>query len=104
VEAKLGPGVPAAELDQVCRTTLEREDRPGHFPHHTGHGVGLLPHEPPYLIPGSSDVIHSGDVICVEPGLYFPGRGGVRLEEVYYITDDGIRPLTRYPRRLTRCN
>jgi Xaa-Pro aminopeptidase len=88
-------------VDRSCRGLLDDAVEGGVFPHHTGHGVGLRAHEPPYLIPGSQDVLRVGDVICVEPGLYFPGRGGLRLEEVFLVTDDGGQCLTGFPRALT---
>jgi Xaa-Pro aminopeptidase len=97
----LRPGMQAASVDRSCRGLLDDAVEGGVFPHHTGHGVGLRAHEPPYLIPGSQDVLRVGDVICVEPGLYFPGRGGLRLEEVFLVTDDGGQCLTGFPRALT---
>ena len=101
VEREMHPGARAATLDQTCRDLLDGAVEGGVFPHHTGHGVGLLAHESPYLVPGSEQQLRPGDVVCVEPGLYFAGRGGVRLEEVYLITDDGSRPLTGFPHVLT---
>jgi Xaa-Pro aminopeptidase len=95
------PGATAGDLDRRCRELLT--DAGGVFPHHTGHGVGLRAHEPPYLVPGSRDTLRTGDLVCVEPGLYFAGRGGVRLEEVFLVTEDGARPLTGFPRTLCEC-
>jgi Xaa-Pro dipeptidase len=98
------PGAVAGELDRRCRELLDDSVPGAAFPHHTGHGVGLGPHEAPHLVPGSRDVLRVGDVVAVEPGLYVPGVGGARLEEVYAVTDDGARPLTRFPRTLTECH
>lgn len=98
---ELRPGAQASSVDGTCRRLLDGAVEGGVFPHHTGHGVGLCAHEPPYLVPGSQEVLRVGDVICVEPGLYFAGRGGLRLEEVFLVTDDGGQCLTGFPRSLT---
>lgn len=101
LEAMIRPGAVAGELDRRCREVLEGSVPGAAFGHHTGHGVGLAPHEPPHLVPGSRDVLQPGDVVAVEPGLYVPGVGGARLEEVFLVTEDGAWPLTTYPRALT---
>lgn len=103
VEQRLRPGAIAGELDAACRAILDARGFGEYFPHHTGHGVGLFAHEPPYLVPESRDVVQEGDVVTVEPGVYLPGRGGLRLEEVYAIENDAARPLTTYPKALTEC-
>jgi Xaa-Pro aminopeptidase len=69
------------------------------FFHSLGHGVGLEVHERPYLGRVGDDLV-SGDVIALEPGLYRPGYGGVRLEDVAIVTDDGIEVVTDYPYEL----
>lgn len=104
LEALIRPGAVAGELDRRCRELLDGSVPGAAFPHHTGHGVGLAPHEPPHLVPASRDVLSVGDVVAVEPGLYIPGVGGARLEEVFLVTEDGAWPLTSFPRTLTECH
>jgi Xaa-Pro aminopeptidase len=67
------------------------------FTHALGHGVGLQIHEPPSLSTASRDTLRAGDVVTVEPGLYRPGVGGLRLEDLVLVTSDGAENLTRYP-------
>jgi Xaa-Pro aminopeptidase len=97
MEQHLRPGAVAGELDRRCREFVDAKARRALFPHHVGHGIGLRAHEPPYLVPGSRDCLRPGDVVAIEPGLYFAGRGGARLEEVYVITEGAARRLTRHP-------
>ena len=68
------------------------------FVHGTGHGVGLDVHELPRVTAGSDTVLAPGNVLTVEPGVYFPGFGGVRVEDLVVVTDDGCRPLTLHPK------
>lgn len=72
-----------------------------HFPHHAGHGLGLSHPEAPFIVPGSDEVLTSGDVITLEPGLYVPGVGGLRIERNYLITDSGFECLTHHEISLT---
>jgi Xaa-Pro aminopeptidase len=101
LESLLVPGAAAGELATRCRDLLVPEEVGAVFPHHTGHGVGLFGQEPPLLVEGNDDVVREGDVICVEPGLYVPGVGGLRLEDVFVVTARQPRRLTTFPRRLT---
>ena len=101
VEALIRPGALAGELDAVCRRSLEFGT--GVFPHHTGHGLGLFAQEPPYLVPDNPDSLRPGDVVAVEPGLYFEGIGGMRLEDVFEVTVGGCRRLNEFPRELVVC-
>ena len=87
-------GVPAAEIDAVARRTLERAGFEKAFIHHTGHGVGLGYHEnTPRLAPGSKDTLRAGMTHSVEPGIYVPGVGGVRLEVNVLVCEGGYRIL-----------
>ncbi len=100
VERLLRPGASAAELDRACRDVLESNDHNGVFPHHSGHGLGVFAQEAPFLVPGSSDTLAVGDVVAVEPGLYVPGVGGLRIEDAWEITSDLPRRLNAFPREL----
>jgi len=73
----------------------------GHFPSHTGHGLGLGHPEPPYLVPESIETLQAHDVVALEPGLFLPAVGGMRFERNYLITDCGHEMLTRHQLGLT---
>jgi Xaa-Pro aminopeptidase len=103
VERLLRPGASAAALDAACRSVLEDNDQDAVFPHHTGHGLGVFAQEAPFLVPGSSDSLAVGDVVAVEPGLYVPGVGGLRIEDAWEITPDLPRRLNAFPRELVMC-
>jgi len=100
-EKAIQPGLPTRELYAIVRSVFEREGMAQYFPHHAGHGVGILPSEEPRIIPGSDEILAAGMVITLEPGLYLPGQGGMRLEDNFLVTENGCRCLTHYPRRLT---
>ncbi|HYX69536.1 MAG TPA: aminopeptidase P family protein [Terriglobales bacterium] len=88
------PGVTVGEVDRAARRVLERAGLGRYFTHSTGHGVGLEIHEPPRLGRGEREVLQPGMVITVEPGVYLPGEGGVRIEDMLVVTDTGSRVLT----------
>ena len=92
------PGVKAGDIDGVCRAVIEEAGMGEAFLHGSGHGVGLDIHELPRVSSGSSAVLEPGNVLTVEPGVYFPGVGGVRVEDLLVVTDDGCRALTLYPK------
>ena len=100
--AAVRPGVATKEVDQVCRDTiagLEADWRTA-FVHGTGHGVGLDIHEAPSVGTTSADTLQVGDVVTVEPGVYFPEHGGVRIEDTVVVTETGCRPVTHFPKEL----
>jgi Xaa-Pro aminopeptidase len=101
-ERMLVPGARAADIDAATRAAAAI--RGESYPHHTGHGLGLRAPEPPFIVPGSDDVIRVGDVVAIEPGHYVAGVGGMRLEDVFLVTDAGARVLNNFPRRLTICS
>lgn len=101
--AALRPGTLACDVDAIIRTRLEAEGYGSYFPHHSGHGLGLDAQEPPFLIPADETPLQAGDVVAIEPGIYHPVTGGMRLEGNYLITPEGAVPLTRYPFQLIAC-
>jgi len=98
--AAVRAGRAAAEIDQVCREVIAEAGWADAFVHSTGHGVGLDIHEAPTVSATSGDTLAAGYVVTVEPGVYLPGLGGVRIEDTVVVTDDGCRPLTLAPKDL----
>ena len=96
--AAVRPGVEASEVDGACRSVIDEAGMGEAFVHGSGHGVGLDIHELPRVASGSTAVLEPGNVLTVEPGLYFPGFGGARVEDLLVVTDDGCRQLTLYPK------
>ncbi len=90
----IGPGVGGEDADEAARDADRDAGYGEHFGHGLGHGVGLEVHEAPRLGPRSEDVLAAGDVVTVEPGVYLPGRFGVRIEDLVLVTDDGLRNLS----------
>ena len=99
VEA-VADGVSCKQVDAVCREIIGEAGWGEAFLHSTGHGVGLDIHEVPSLSTRSEEVLATGEVVTVEPGIYLAGIGGVRIEDTVVVTDDGCRPLTCSPKAL----
>ncbi|MDI6872835.1 M24 family metallopeptidase [Candidatus Solincola sp.] len=97
---RIRPGVRAREVDRVAREVLEKAGYGKAFGHGLGHGVGLEVHEMPHLSPRSRDVLEEGMVFTVEPGVYLPGVGGVRVEDMVLVTSSRAEVLTSLPRSL----
>ena len=93
--AKAGPGVPASVVDGACREFIRKQGYEKRFGHGTGHGVGLEIHEAPSVSGRSKTILQPGMVITVEPGIYLPGKFGVRIEDMVLITKNGHEVLTR---------
>lgn len=93
----LRPGVHTAEVDKAAREVIQRYGYGDYFGHALGHGVGLEVHEGPVLSWQDGGVLEAGMVVTVEPAIYLPGWGGVRLEEMVLITEAGCEILTRAP-------
>ena len=97
----LKAGMTCAAGDALARDVIKAAGYGDYFGHSTGHGVGLQIHEAPSLSPGGGErVLQAGEVVTVEPGIYLPGRGGVRIEDMAVITADGIENLTKSPKNL----
>jgi Xaa-Pro aminopeptidase len=92
-------GVGGSEVDRACREVVEAAGWGEYFMHGTGHGVGLDIHEAPSLAKPSADILCSGQVVTVEPGVYIPGLGGARTEDTVVVTDAGCEVLTLTPKQ-----
>lgn len=92
--AAVQPGVTAQAIDQIARSTLEAAGYGDHFIHRTGHGLGIEVHEPPYIRPGNNEILQEGMVFSIEPGVYFPGEFGIRIEDIVVVTAAGVHTLT----------
>ena len=99
--ARIRPGMTGAEVDAVARRHIEKAGYGDAFAHSLGHSVGMEIHEGPNFSTGEKRVIKPGMVITVEPGIYLPGRLGVRIEDVVLVTRTGCECLTASPRELT---
>jgi Xaa-Pro aminopeptidase len=94
------PGVTAAEVDEATRSVLRKAKLDRYFTHSTGHGVGLEIHEPPRLGKNQSERLTPGMVVTVEPGIYIPGKGGIRIEDMIVVTEKGCEVLTPLTKEL----
>ncbi len=101
VEAALAtarPGVKAKDVDKAARDVIAAAGYGEYFVHRTGHGLGIETHEPPYITSTSETVLDTGMVFSIEPGIYLPGRFGIRLEEIVILREDGPEIMSSLPR------
>jgi Xaa-Pro dipeptidase len=96
----MAEGVAYQAADRAARSVIEDASYGEYFTHRLGHGLGLEGHEPPYLVEGNEDTFEVGNVVTVEPGVYVPDLGGVRVEDDVVLTEDGPESLTQFPRDL----
>ena len=94
------PGPTGAELDAVARDRIEAAGHGDHFGHGLGHGVGMEVHEAPRLARTGDTPLVAGNIVTVEPGVYLPGRGGVRIEDLVVVTEDGHDVLSSTTKEL----
>lgn len=94
------PGVTAEQVDAAARAVLAAEGLAEAFVHRTGHGIGLSVHEEPYIVAGNSLPLQEGMAFSVEPGIYFPGQWGARIEDIVIVTADGAESVNNRPHDL----
>jgi Xaa-Pro aminopeptidase len=98
------PGVTAEQVDAAARDVLAAEGLAEQFVHRTGHGIGLSVHEEPYIVAGNDLALAEGMAFSVEPGIYFPGAWGARIEDIVIVTSDGAMPVNNRPHDLVVVN
>ena len=94
------PGATGQDVDRAAREVIDDAGYGDYFIHRTGHGLGVEGHEPPFMMEANTESLIVGNVFTVEPGIYLPGRGGVRIEDDVVITEEGHRSLTTMTREL----
>jgi Xaa-Pro dipeptidase len=95
-------GMPAGQVDKLARDVIESGGYGDYFTHRTGHGLGMEAHEPPYIYQGNPLILEPGMVFTIEPGIYLPGKYGVRIEDDVVVEEEGLRSLTDLPRKVMR--
>jgi Xaa-Pro dipeptidase len=94
------PGVPCANVDLAARSVIDKAGYGAYFTHRTGHGIGMEAHEEPYMRGDNKHMLYPGMAYTVEPGIYLPGRGGVRIEDDVVVSKTGVEVLSDLPREL----
>jgi Xaa-Pro aminopeptidase len=98
--AEIKPGMTGVEADAIARDEIEAAGFGANFGHGLGHGVGMMVHEAPRLSTESSDTLAVGNIVTVEPGIYLPGLGGCRIEDLAVVRENGLQLLTTFPKEL----
>ncbi len=98
---KIRSGISGRDVDAAGREFIEKKGYGDNFIHGLGHGVGLNVHDPPRLSPSSNDVLTTGNIITDEPGIYIEGYGGVRIEDMVLVNEEGAQQLTRASKPLS---
>ena len=99
--AAVRPGVTAEQVDAAARDVVAAAGLAEYFVHRTGHGIGLSVHEEPYIVAGNDLPLAEGMAFSVEPGIYFPGHWGARIEDIVIVTADGALAVNTRPHELT---
>ncbi|MGW2543552.1 M24 family metallopeptidase [Kitasatospora sp. NPDC001574] len=94
------PGVSCQEIDRIARRVITEAGYGEYFIHRTGHGIGITTHEPPYLVEGEEQPLVPGMCFSIEPGVYLPGRFGVRIEDIVTVTEQAGRRFNNTPHEL----
>ena len=100
---KIRPGISLKEVDSAARTVIDKSGYGKYFGHGLGHGFGLEIHENPFMSPIKQGTLKANMVVTVEPGIYLPGWGGVRIEDDILVTEDGYEILSNLPKQLNDC-
>jgi Xaa-Pro aminopeptidase len=96
------PGVTAGSVDAAARDVITAAGYGEAFVHRTGHGIGVLTHEDPYIVGGNTQVLEPGMAFSIEPGIYLTGQHGARIEDIVVVTEDGVERLNRTTHALVR--
>jgi Xaa-Pro aminopeptidase len=94
------PGTPCEEVDATARRIIDEAGWGERFIHRTGHGIGIEEHEDPYIVSGNTELLEAGHAFSIEPGIYVPGRFGLRLEDIVVASDSGPLCMNRVDHRL----
>ena len=98
---KIGPGVPCQEVDRAARSVISQHGYGDYFIHRVGHGIGMTGHEDPYLVEGNDELLQPGMVVSDEPGIYIPGKWGIRIEDSVAVTEAGRERYNHVSRDIT---